>query len=235
MLIINMISKLVQLMFTILALVGTLYTVYQAITHFWPEKEYIIRYKITKPIKKWVNRNLQINFSFFKSCDLNEDVDKELIFNEINYLFSSKQNIIVESENSDIKIHFNELNYSFDYIITFEEYESFDESVGYMLIKQNSTVNFKDVSSFLNNSFWILRDILDIDYIKDDTKKIEIVFSSNKFTFFNNTLRVLGNINGDNWNISKDKDVFQISMNIPYNLDSINKIIEIILLNLSNN
>ncbi len=235
MFIIDIIWKLIQLVIAILTLIGTLFTVYQGIIHFWPEKEYIIRYKLTKPIKKWINRNLPIDISFFKSCIITEKVDKELIFNEIKSLFSSKQNILVEFDKEYIKIHFNEVNFSFDYIITFEEYNAFNESEEYILIKQNSTVAFKDMSSFLNNSFWILRDLMDLDYFKDNTKKIEIVLSSKKFTFFDNTLRIFGDINGNNWSISKNNDISLISMNVFYNLDSIEKVIEIILLNLSNN
>ena len=235
MFIMDIMWKLVQLIITILTLIGTLFTIYQGIVYFWPEKEYLIRYKLTKPIKKWINRSLPIDILFFKSCTITENIDKELIFNEIKNLFSNKNNILVEFDNACIKIHFNEINFSFDYVITFEEYDSFDEFDEYMLIKQNSTIAFKDMYSFLNNSFWILRDILELNCIKDNTKKIEMVLSSKKFTFFNNTLRILGNINGDNWNIYKNGDISHISMNVFYDLDSIDEVIEIILLNLSNN
>ena len=232
MLILEMIWALFQY---VLTLIGTIFTIYKIIIHFWPEKEYILRYKITKPIKKWVNRNLSINFLFYKSCELNDNINKELIFNNITSMFSHKHNIIVENNNSSIKVHFNETNFSFDYVITFEEYESFDEYREYILIKQNSTINFKDVHSFLSNSFWILRDLLEQEGINDTTKNIEIKFSSKKFTFFDNTLKLFGDINGDNWTLSKDNNISTIFMKVPYNLDSINKIIEIILLNLSNN
>lgn len=232
--VIEVLLKLLQVIFTILTIIGTIFTVYQAVIHFWPEKEYMIRYKITKPFKKFINRNLPINFSFFKSCDIVQNIDRQIIFNEIITLFSSKQNVVVEHNGDCLKIHFNENNFSFDYTISFEEYDSFDGWVEYILIKQSSTINFKNVFSFLSNSFWILRDLMEVEYIRDETKKIDIVMSCKKFTFFDNALKLFGDIVGNEITIYKSEDIVHVSMNVPYNLNSIHKIMGIILLNLPN-
>ena len=109
----SMILSIIKLIIWIFTLIGTLFSAYQCILLFWPEKEYIIRYKITKPLKIVINRNLPITFSFYKSCDLNENIDKKVIYEELNSLFSSKNNILVSLDNSNIKIHFNERNFRF--------------------------------------------------------------------------------------------------------------------------
>lgn len=47
----SMILSIIKLIIWIFTLIGTLFSAYQCILLFWPEKEYIIRYKITKPLK----------------------------------------------------------------------------------------------------------------------------------------------------------------------------------------
>ena len=110
---------------------------------------------------------------------------------------------------------------------------SSEEFIDSILINQNSEIKLKDVKIFLENSFWVLKDILNLQFIEDTSNKIEVVISSSKFTFFDNTFNILGNnILGDQWNISKEGDLTQISSNVLLNLDSINKIMDLILLNI---
>lgn len=224
---------LLGLLRDILSVIGTLFAVYQGLIHFYPEKTHLFENKLFKPIKKFSNRNSIMSFKFFKSCSISLDVTKESFCNELENFFANEKNILINSYDDKVKIHFNKNNVSFDYIIYFEMNNSSEEFIDSILINQNSEIKLKDVKTFLENSFWVLKDILNLQFIEDTSNKIEVVISSSKFTFFDNTFNILGNnILGNQWNISKEGDLTQISSNVLLNLDSINKIMDLILLNI---
>lgn len=221
-----------ELIRDIFSVIGTLFAVYQALIHFYPEKTHLFENKLFKHLKRITNRNALISFKFFKSYTVISDVTKKAFYNDLENFFSNETNILINNSSDEIKIHFNKNEVSFDYIIFFEM-EDTGEFIDSILINQNSEIKLKDVKTFLENSFWILKDILNLQFIGNTSKKIEVVISSEKFTFFDNTFNILGNnILGNEWNISKEGDLTQISSNVLLNLDSINKIMELILLNI---
>lgn len=70
------------------------------------------------------------------------------MFSDIESLFSTNNGVDVKKNNeNNIKIHFNG-NLTFDYTISFKDFENFDEQYSYILIKLNSNIPFKCMDSF---------------------------------------------------------------------------------------
>ena len=234
--ILGILTFLFDVLRNILSLIGSLFAVYQGFIRIYPQKTHLLENKLFKPIKKFTNRNSIISFKFFKACSLKQNVTKESFCNDLEKFFANKKNIIIKPYDDKVEVHFNKSDISFDYIIHFDMNNDYGDFIDSILINQNSEVKLKNVKTFLENSFWILKDLLSIFSINHYSEKIEVVISSQKFTFFDNTFNILGDsILGNQWNISKEGDITQISSNVPSDLDIIDKIIDLILLNITTN
>lgn len=222
----------------ILAFIGSVFTCYQIFIHFWPEQEYELRYKLTKPLKKWLNNDKDITFTFYKSFNTIKNFDYDIFIKNIKSLFRDYENIIVHEENQNIKVHFTKKEFSFDFIISIDGIQTDYNSYGYsVLVKQKSQIKFRNVNNFLNYSFWMLKEFVELSELIDETKNVEITMSSKDFTFFKRYMELFGgNISSNTFSIKKNSEEnIQISLHCKLNIDSVEDIKEIILLNIPNN
>lgn len=112
-----LIQQIFNFIVYILTVIGSVFTCYKIFIYFLPEQEYELRYKLTKPLKKWLNRNKEVTFTFYKSFKIRENFSYGTFLKNIKYLFEDYENIIVHEENPNIKVHFTKKEFSFDFII----------------------------------------------------------------------------------------------------------------------
>lgn len=221
----------VALIWNIVSVLAVLFAILQGIDWIFPGKFEPLKRWIFKPIMKFVRRNTKIEFVLIKSFDVNENTDIDFIEERLRSIF---EGIIIEKQDKYfLKGHLKRRNFDINLSLSILE-DDYEEEIS-IILKQTSNIKLSKINDYLSTALWNLNDINDnFDDLTYSTSNMDIAFSSNKFGLFRKLSGILGeDIRGDKLSLRIKDNNIDVNLNDKYEIDIIDKIVDVILLGLN--
>lgn len=208
--------------YQIISVIGVLFIVIQIAEWILPYKINLFKNYVNKPIRAFFNRNTIIQSSIFKHYISQKD--EEYIFNEFIEIFSQEHNFIKEIKHCSLRVSFYKRNIPFEITITINENKNKLD----IYYNHSFKFKFKNFEKYINAQFDILNKLNMMKTINPTSNNIEIIFTSDKFQYFNNFRDIIGDsFYSDNLKIKfKEDGKIEMDFSVENDINSIDYIKE---------